>query len=145
MTRMGWVAAGAMVAAGLGWACSSSPTSTNNCGTGSPPSLVGSYNLFKYTFGSAVYVSPAASGTLTLTASRYSQRLTLPTSGVDTVAVDSGTYLVVGSECINEHSLVAGNRDFGGTFKFTTVQGVTTLTLDGNDSLRIIIGVWTKQ
>ncbi len=145
MTRMGWVAAGVLAAAGLGWACSSSPTKVNNCGSGSPPSLVGSYALARYTWGSTVYTPPSAGGSLALTATTYHQTLILPTSTLDTTIVDSGTYVIVGSECISEISQVAGNRDFGGTFKVTTAQGATTLTLDGNDSLKVIIGVWTKQ
>jgi hypothetical protein len=145
MTTRAWLAAGVLAAAGLGMACASSPTSTNNCGSGTAPSLVGSYSLSKYTFGSTVYTTPAASGTLTFTANTYSQALSLPTAALDTTANDSGTYLIVGSECIYEHTLVAGNRDFGGTLAFTYPQGDTILTLNGNDSLRIIIGVWKKQ
>lgn len=145
MTRMGWIAVGALAAAGVGWACSSSPTSTNNCGSGSPPSLIGSYSLSQYTWGATVYAPPSAGGALAFTASTYHQTLVLPTSTLDTTIVDSGTYVIVGSECISEISQVAGNRDFGGTFKVATAQGATTLTLSGNDSLKIIIGVWKKQ
>lgn len=146
MTRTGWLAAGVLAAAGLGWACASTPTSTNNCGTGSPPSLVGNYTLKQYTWGSTVYAPPSASGSLAFTATTYAQTVTLPVSASrDTVLSDNGTYLLVGSECISEFSAVPGNRDFGGTFKVATVQGQTTLTLDGNDSLKVIVGVWTKQ
>jgi len=139
-----WVTLGAVAAAGLGIACSSSPTTTNNCGSGTAPSLVGSYSLTSYTYGITVYTPPGAFGKLWYAYSTYADTITVPGSAGDSTTVDSGTYQVVGSECINQQSL-AGQRDFAGTFKLTTSNGATTLRVDGNDSLHVIISIWSRS
>lgn len=126
------VCAGAVVIAA---ACKSS-TSSNGCGTGTPPSLVGSYDLQSYTIGTVTISSPQASGTLRLHASTYGTDLVLP--GPQVIS-DSGTYTITGSSCISENSLT-GQPQFTGTF---TLVG-TTFTITGSAGGQTVAAVWTK-
>lgn len=145
MVSRWWVAAAALAAAGLGMvSCASSPVNTNNCGSGAPPSLVGTYALSSYTFGSAVYTAPPASGALWLTSSTYADTLVIPVRLGDSTVADHGTYQILGASCTLWQSL-AGQRDFTGSFTLKTAQGLTTLRLSGNDSLHVIIGIWTHR
>ena len=131
-------------AAALGIAsCNSTPTNGNNCGSGTPPSLVGSYSLNQYTFGSRVWSAPPASGALTLTATTYVQTIHFPSTRGDSTVSDDGTYEVVGATCILENSQ-EGMRPFSGSLSLRTASNVTTLRLAGSDSLHVIIGVWIK-
>ena len=145
--RPAWsLAVSALAAAGFGVAsCSGSPTNSHDCGGGTAPSLVGSYTLSAYTFGARVYAVPPAAGSLTFTANTYVQTLVLPAAGVgDTSTTDNGTYDIVGASCIAWQSL-AGRRNFAGSFTLTTNPNVTTLLLNGSDSLHVIIGDWIKN
>lgn len=143
----GWsLAVAALAAAGLGVAsCSGSPTNSHDCGGGTAPSLVGSYTLTAYTFGSMVYAVPPAAGSLTFTATTYIQTLVLPAAVVgDTSTSDNGTYDIVGASCIAWQSLT-GKRNFAGSLTVTVSPSVTTLLLNGSDSLHVIISDWIKN
>ena len=135
----------ALAAAGLGSAsCNSTPTNSNNCGSGTAPALAGSYTLSSYQFGTRTYTVPPASGVLYLTTFKYADSLYIPASVGDTLTADSGTYQVVGSECILLMSQ-AGKRNFSGTFKVAESPTDTTFRMDGNDSLHVIISIWSRQ
>ena len=145
--RSGWsLAVSALAAAGFGVAsCSGSPTNSHDCGGGPAPSLVGSYTLTAYTFGSRVYAVPPAAGSLTFTATTYAQTLVLPAAVVgDTSTSDNGTYDIVGASCISWQSLT-GKRNFSGSLTLTVDPNVTTLLLNGSDSLHVIVSDWVKN
>jgi hypothetical protein len=132
------------VAGAAAWACNGTPTNGNNCGTGTPPTLAGGYTLQQYTFGTTTWSVPQVSGGLGLTASRYADTLTLPGTNGDTTTTDSGTYEVIGSECIRLVSL-AGQRTVAGTFHLIAINADTTLKINGNDSLHVVNSVWSKN
>jgi hypothetical protein len=131
--------AGIGLVAGLAMGACKESTSTPTCGSGTPPSLVGTYNLVSYTFGlSTVTAAQGASGQLRFQASTYGLTLTIPTQPV---VVDSGSYSLNGVSCLTENSLL-GNGSFTGTFALAG----TTLTVSGTSSLGGAVGsVWTKQ
>ncbi len=145
MRVMGWQAGAALAAAGLALSCGK-PTNANNCAGGTPPSLVGSYSLTEYTFGTKVYSVPPASGGITYTATgTYSDFITVPgAGGADSTTADSGLYQIIGGSCII-HRSQTGLRQFSASFSLTTNQGVTTLKENGSDSLHVIIFVWVKS
>ena len=97
MTRSSVSYAGvALAVAGALWFAAACKSSTsNNCGSGSPPSLVGTYALQSYTLGTATITYPTASGTLQFRTTMYNVNLTLPGPSI---VVDSGTYSIVGVE-----------------------------------------------
>jgi len=122
--------------AGAATACKSS-SSTNACGTGTPPSLVGTYALVSYTLGGATVTAPPAIGSLRLHTNTYGVDLTLP-QPVGTIS-DSGAYAIVGASCINESS-VLGQPQFTGSFRLIG----TTLTVSGSAASQSVVSVWTK-
>ncbi len=132
-------AAALVVAGALAFAaaCTSS-TSTNACGSGSPPNIVGGYALQSYDIGGTLITAPPASGTLNLYATnRYSVSLVLPPP---TGAIaDSGTYAIQGASCISQSS-VLGQPQFVGTFSLVG----TTLTVTGTAGGQSAASVWTK-
>ncbi len=130
------VVTAAVALAGAAAACKSS-SSTNACGSGSPPSLVGTYALVSYTLSGTTITAPPAVGTLRLHASTYGVDLTLP-APTGTVS-DSGTYSIVGSSCINQSS-VLGQPQFTGSFSLVG----TTLTVSGSAATQAVVSVWTK-
>ncbi len=135
----------ALAVAGLGSAsCNSTPTNGNNCGSGVAPVLVGSYTLSSYQFGTRTYTVPPASGVLYFTTGKYADSLYIPASVGDTLTADSGSYQLVGSECILLMS-AAGKRNFSGTFRLTESPSDTILRMDGNDSLHVIVSSWARQ
>lgn len=139
------IAVSACAVAGLAlWSCNSTPTSGNNCGGGAPPSLVGGYTLQQYTFGTTTWSVPQVSGGLAFTATMYADTVTLPGANGPTTTTDSGTYEVIGSECIRLVSL-AGQRTVAGTFHLIGVNADTTLEIHGNDSLHVVNSTWSKH
>ncbi|HXY68728.1 MAG TPA: hypothetical protein VEH62_04725 [Gemmatimonadales bacterium] len=111
-------------------ACSSSTSS--NCGSGTPPSLVGTYALQSLTIGAATPLTPPAeTGTLRFHASTYAIALAGALAQADT-----GNYTVTGSSCIAENGLY----QFTGTFNLSG----TTLTVSGAQSNQAVASVWTK-
>jgi len=144
MTRSSVSLAGAALAvAGALWvaaACSSS--TSNNCGSGAPPSLVGTYALESYTLGTSTITAPTATGTLRFYTSLYGVTLNLPNgTGGTTVVTDSGSYTVMGSSCINESS-VLGQPQFSGTFTYTASDSALQVT--GTAAGQVAASIWKK-
>lgn len=118
-------------------ACKSS-TSTNACGSGSPPNIVGGYVLQSYDIGGTLITAPPASGDLRLNANNtYDVSLTLPPP--NGAISDSGTYAIQGASCISQNS-VEGQPQFVGTFSLVG----TTLTVTGTAGGQSAASVWTK-
>lgn len=140
-----WLAVPALVVAGVLYtACSSSPSHSHTCGSGTPPDLTGSYALYQYTYGPTVYSAPPSSGTLTYTAgSTYSMSLSLK-SNTDSMSVyDFGSFEIVGTSCIR-YTSQNGLPAFSGSFTLQTSLNSTTYRLSGTDGTRQITGVWVK-
>jgi len=140
--RAGPLVAALGAAALLLSACKSS-TSSNNCGSGTAPSLAGSYTLSSYTFGNKTWTSPTSTGTLQLTASTYAYTMTLAANPLPLTVSDNGSYLILGSECIRYTS--ADTARFAGSFGVLTSGSVTTLHESGSDSTHIIDWTWVKN
>lgn len=141
----GYVAA-ALGALALGVAaCNSTPTKGNNCGSGTPPDLSGSYLLSSYTKGSQTWSSPPSSGSLRVAGTAYVFSMDLSTgSGLPTFVHDSGTYQFVGATCIRHVSAVDTTL-FSGSIVLLTVSGVTTFRESGSDGANEIIWLWVKN
>jgi len=130
------------LSAGLAFAACESSTSSNSCGSGTAPSLVGTYALVSYTIGlTTVTTADGATGQLRFHASTYGASITVPLTGS---IADSGSYTVTGSKCISQNSLT-GQPQFSGTF---TLSGTTTgavFTVSGSAAGQVVASVWTKQ
>jgi hypothetical protein len=130
------------LAAGLVFAACDSSSNTSACGSGTPPSLVGTYALVSAMFGPDTYTAAqGVSGTLQFTATRYS--FAVSQSSV-TLLADSGTYAVTGSKCISETS-DTGNPQFTGTFTLSGTTPGSTLTVTGAAAALPVQFVATKQ
>ncbi|HTT68251.1 MAG TPA: hypothetical protein VMF70_09490 [Gemmatimonadales bacterium] len=128
-----WLAAAAVSAGAFVFACKS--TSESGCGSGTPPSLAGTYALQSFQLGAAAALTPPAeTGALRLHAATYGANL----AGLLTQD-DSGTYAITGTSCISENSVI-GNEQFVGTFSLVG----TTLTLLGSVGGQSATVVWTK-
>jgi hypothetical protein len=130
-----WLAAAGSTAAALAIAFACTSSTDNNCGSGTPPSLVGSYSLQSYTIGISTLTPPQASGTLRFYPSAYSVSLTVAGQPV----ADTGSYVITGSRCISQSSL-NGNPQFVGTFSLSG----TTLTVTGTAAGQAVASQWTK-
>lgn len=127
-------------------ACSSSPTNTNNCGSGAPPDLSGTYLMSSYTLGSQTWASPTSSGTLQVTASTYSYSMNLSTgTGSPQFVSDAGTYQLVGATCIRQTSSTDTTKNFSGSFVLQTASGATTFRESGSDGIHEVIWLWLKS
>ncbi len=120
------------VAAGFAvFACSSS-TSTNACGSGTPPSVIGTYALISYTTtAGTVTTADGASGQLRFYSGVYGFNVTIPMSAT---IVDSGNYSITGSKCMSQAS-VSGNGSTTGTFTLSGTTPGSVLTFSGTNSL----------
>ncbi|HXY20024.1 MAG TPA: hypothetical protein VEH83_08525 [Gemmatimonadales bacterium] len=128
-----WLAAAAACAGAVALACKSS--TETSCGSGTPPSLTGTYALQSFQLGATTPLTPPSeTGTLRLHATTYGASL----AGL-LAQDDSGTYVITGASCISQNSVV-GNQQFVGTF---TLVG-TTLTLLGSVGGQAATVVWTK-
>jgi hypothetical protein len=137
------------LAAGLVFAACDSSSNTNACGSGTPPSLVGTYALVSATFGPETYSTATGySGTLTFTATRYTFSVVgpnpTPPPATVTLLADSGTYTVTGSKCIGENS-DTGNPQFTGTFTLSGTTPGSTLTVTGSAATVPVTFIATKQ
>jgi hypothetical protein len=129
------------LAAGLVFAACESSTS-NSCGTGTPPSLVGTYALVSATFGTDSFsTGQGYSGALQFTSTRYN--FSVSASNV-TVLADSGTYAVSGAKCISETS-ETGSPQFTGTFTLSGTTAGATLTVAGSAAGLPVKFIATKQ
>ncbi|HXY20025.1 MAG TPA: hypothetical protein VEH83_08530 [Gemmatimonadales bacterium] len=125
-------------------ACKSTPTNTNNCGSGAAPSLVGTYVLASYQFGTQTWTAPTSTGSLHLTAATYSYTMLLATDTTPLTVSGAGNYVIVGASCIMQTSTV-DTTHFSASFVLQTVAGVTTLRESGSDGTHEVIWLWTKQ
>ncbi len=137
-SRLSLAVAALAVAAALGFAaaCKSS-TSSNACGSGSPPSLVGSYSLVSYSLAGTPQTGTTGTLQLNSNPDTYVANIVFPPPvGAQH---DSGTYVIQGASCISENSAL-GNPQFVGTFELVG----TTLTLTGTVALQAVVIVLTK-
>ena len=125
--------AAAVVSAGaLGFAFACSSATSSNCGSGTPPSLVGTYVLQSLTIGGGAPLSPPQeTGALRFHATTYGVELTGAL-----VQADTGTYAITGTSCITEN----GITQFTGTFSLVG----TTFTVSGAQASQAVASVWTK-
>jgi hypothetical protein len=132
------VAAAVLVSAAVVAACSSS--SDNSCGSGTPPSLAGAWDLLTYTVGVTTLPAPdqvtgllqingAATGT-------YSINITLAADPTHPI-VDNGTYTLTGQHCMSQTS-ANGLPQFTGTFTLSN----DTLTVQGTANGQHIANTW---
>lgn len=142
---MSFVVPAVAMAGALAIAACSSSTTGNSCGSGTAPSLVGTYALVSYTIGlTTVTTADGATGQLRFHASTYGAGISIPTAGGPEVIADSGSYTVTGSKCISQNS-ITGQPTFSGTF---TLSGTTTgavFTVNGSAAGQVVASVWTKQ
>lgn len=142
MSRSGASFAIAALAAvgALAFAAACKSSTSNNCGNGgTPPSLVGTYNLFSFTLGPLTSTAPPAGGTLRFYADQYGYDVAIPVSDSTRHFSDSGSYNIVGASCIQEFS-VLGNPQFSGSFQ---LQG-GNLRLSGTDGSEVAASLWKK-
>jgi hypothetical protein len=133
------------LAGALAFAACESSSNTNACGSGTPPSLVGTYTLVSAAFGADTFTSGAGySGTLAFTATRYTFTVATPPPSSVTLLADSGTYTVTGAKCISENS-DTGNPQFSGTFTLSGTTPGSTLTVTGAAATVPVTFVATKQ
>jgi len=137
-----WIAAAALATGALGFAYACKSTTSSNCGSGSPPSLAGTYALESYTIGTTTLTAPTVTGTLHFYTSLYGVVLSLPNgTGGTTVETDSGSYTIMGASCI-EQSSVLGQPQFSGTFSYTAAD--STLQVTGSAAGQVAASVWKK-
>ncbi len=137
-SRVSLAVAALAVAGALAFAaaCKSS-TSSNACGSGSPPSLVGTYSLVSYSLGGTQQTGTTGSLVLNANPNTYVANIVFPPPiGAQH---DSGNYVIQGASCISENSAL-GNPQFIGTFELVG----TTLTLSGTVATQPVVIVLTK-
>ncbi len=138
-----FVACAFAIAGALALASCKESTSSGSCGSGTPPSLVGTYVLDAYTLGTNTVPAPPASGSLQFTATKYYATISVPNPAPPPTSIttsDSGTYAIQGSACISQNSQT-GQPQFVGTFTLTG----TTFTVTGTAGGQAAGSVWTKQ
>lgn len=130
------------VAGAVAAACSST-TSDGTCGSGTPPSVVGTYKIASYTLGTtALDTLQGLSGQLRFYASAYGFNVTIPVQGA---IADSGTYTISGVRCMSETS-VAGSGSTTGTFTLNGTTAGSVFTFAGTNTLIGAVGfVGVKQ
>jgi hypothetical protein len=135
------VAAAAVVAA-----CSSS--SDNSCGSGTPPSLAGSWDLRTFVIGTTTVPAPPATGELRIheaSATNGTYAINYDLTGANPL-FDSGTYALTGQHCMSQSSLVNGAQpQFVGTYTLTDVAGVDSLAVTGSAGGQTIDNYWKHQ
>ncbi len=118
------------VAGALACVAGCKSSTENSCGSGTPPSLVGTYNL-QSLIVSGTPITPET-GTLQFLTSTF----TIDMSG-SYVFADTGSYVVSGSRCLSENGR---NSQFIGTFSLVG----TTLSVSGSYTSQAVTSVWTK-
>ncbi len=137
---------GATLAAVLAFAACKESTS-NSCGSGTAPSLVGTYAMVSYSLGVNTIPVPPASGSLVFTATRYTATISYPNPSpppTTATVVDSGTYAVTGTKCISQTS-ETGQPQFTGTFTLSGTTSGSTFSVSGSAAGQAVASVWTKQ
>ncbi len=150
MPRHTWSVLPALALAGalVYTACSSSSTESS-CGSGTPPSLAGTYSLVSAQFGSSTFnAAQGDSGVLTFTATRYTFSIFAPNPAPPPaklpVLADSGTYTISGAKCISESS-ASGLPQFTGTFTLSGTTAGSTFSVSGSAAGQPVSFVATKQ
>ena len=129
--RMSCVASGALLAGALALAACTDSTSSNACGSGTAPVVVGTYKLASYTLGaSTIDTAQGASGQLRFYTSTYGFNLTIPIQGAIS---DSGTYAISGARCMSEVS-VQNPGTTTGTFSLSGTTPGSIFTFAGTNS-----------
>ena len=137
------VAPAVALAAALAFAACKDSTGSSACGSGTAPSLVGTYKLASATLGTtSIDTTMGASGQLRFYASTYAFTVTVPLSAP---VADSGTYSVNGVRCISESS-VLGQGSSSGTFTLSGTTAGSIFNFTGTNTLAGAIGfVAVKQ
>jgi len=137
------VVPGVALAAALAVAACKGSTGTDACGSGTAPSLVGTYKLASATLGStSIDTTIGASGQLRFYASTYAFTVTVPPSAP---IPDTGTYSISGVRCISETS-VAGRGFSSGTFTLSGTTAGSIFSFTGTNTLIGALGfVAVKQ
>ena len=126
-----FVASGIAVAAALAFTGCKDSTSSNACGTGVAPVVVGTYKLASYTFSTTTLdTTSGASGQLRFYASTYAFNATIPIEGAIS---DSGTYSISGARCMTEVS-VQNPGTTTGTFTLSGTTPGSIFTYSGTNS-----------
>ena len=113
-------------------------TTTNSCGSGTAPSVAGTYKLISYTAGGAtVDTTMGASGQLRFYATAYAFNATLPVVGA---LADTGSYVISGTKCMSETS-VTGQGSSTGTFTLSGTTPGSVFTFAGTNTLAGSIGI----
>jgi len=120
-----FAAAGVALAAAAFIGCSESMGSGGNCGSGTAPSVAGTYKLARYTLGSnTVDTLQGATGQLRFYAANYAFNATIPGTGA---IADSGSYTITGIRCMSEVSVLNPGTSTGEfTLSGTTPGSVFT-------------------
>ena len=129
----------------LAFAACESSKSTGACGSGTPPSLVGTYGLASAMFGADTFTTAQGySGSLKFTSTRYNFSVATPPPSSVTLLADSGTYTVTGASGLSENS-DTGNPQFTGTFTLSGTTPGSTLTVLGAAAGVPVKFIATKQ
>jgi len=127
-----------LVLAGFGTACSSDDDPVD---PPVEPDLSGSYELVSFTQAGITLGPPIATGTLSMTATRYTITITHPDpanpTGPPLTTDDSGTYETSGNTWTQESDNAGG---FQGVGTYTLVEG--TLTVDVTTVGVKVLTVW---
>ena len=135
--RISYVASGALLAGALAFTACNDTTSSGPCGSGTPPSVVGTYKLASYTLGTnTIDTTEGASGQLRFYTSNYAFNATIPVTGA---IGDSGTYAISGVRCMSETS-VLGEGSSTGTFTLTGTTTGSVFTFTGTNTLAGAVG-----
>ena len=135
-------AVAALALAGAIAAACSSTTSSNACGSGTPPSAVGTYSLISYTFGgNTVDTTQGASGQLRFHTGTYAFNVTIPVQGA---IADSGTYAINGTRCMTETSLM-GSGSTTGSFTLSGTTPGSVFSFAGTNTLVGAVGFAGKK
>ena len=131
------VPVGVALAAALAFAACKDSTSSSACGSGTPPSVVGTYKLASYTYGgTTVDTTQGASGQLRFYATTYGFNATFPGP---TAIADSGTYTVSGVRCMTETSAM-GQGSTSGTFTLSGTTPGSIFTFAGTNTIIAAVG-----
>ena len=126
------VAAGLALAGALAFAACKESTSSNACGTGTPPSVAGTYKLASYTLGgTTIDTTQGATGQLRFHTALYGFNATLPGP---TVIVDSGSYTISGIKCMSEVSVLNTGVTISGTFTLSGATAGSIFTFQGTSA-----------
>jgi hypothetical protein len=141
------VAVIALASAAVVAACSS--TSGDSCGSGTPPSLAGNWDLRAFTLGTTTVPAPPATGELRIheaNATTGTYAINYDLTGGSSPQFDSGNYVLTGQHCMSQSSLVnAAQPQFVGTYTLTTVAGIDSLAVTGSAGGLTVDNYWKHK